>query len=145
MPTRETRPGMRAVGQPGAERVELGHGRAGGGGNAQVQGRAVQPVARLEGEARRLVVVRPVAVLDQAQVRVGPEALDHAEDPVPARPGLAVRQVVELRAEPLDREPHRFRRRGGGNAADKMSAPDPHANPSLTWLVMSHFLAFDHK
>jgi len=121
---------MLPVGQRGAQGIELGHGCASGGGDAQVQGRAIQPVARLEGEPRRLVVVGPVAVLDQSQVRVGPETLDQAEDPVPARPGLAVGQVVEFQAEPLDRDPHRFRRRAGGNAADKMSAPDPHANLS---------------
>ena len=33
------------------------------------------------------------------------QGLDHADDPGPAGAGLAVRQVVELRPEPLDREP----------------------------------------
>ena len=49
-------------------------------------------------EARRLVVVRPVPFFGQPEVRMRAEAVDHGDDPVPAIAGLAVRQVVQVRA-----------------------------------------------
>src|SRR5689334_4737065 len=58
--------------------------RAGGG-----RGRS-WPRRQPGGPSRPRSSRRPVAVLDQAQVRMVPEALDHADDPVPAHPGLAV-------------------------------------------------------
>jgi hypothetical protein len=96
--------------------------------------------------ATETVMPRPAGLSPHAAGwSASPETLDHADDPVPAHAGLAVRQVVKLRAEPLDREPHRFRRRGRGNAADQMSTPYPHANPSPETAVISHFLALHHK
>src|SRR5689334_5268968 len=73
------------------------------------------------------------------------QGLDHADDPGPAGAGLAVRQVVELRPEPLDREPHGLRRRDSGNAADQMSTPIPTATPPhepLWWhsITNGHFV-----
>ena len=49
------------------------------------------------------------------------------------------------RAEPLNREPHRLRRRGSGNAADQVSTPNTHANPSLKTAFTGRFLALHHK
>ena len=92
----------------------------------EVEVGAVQGAPPPDAQRRGLVVVGPVAGLDQLQVRVVPQAVHDGDHPVATLAGLPVGERSQPRAEHLQRRPHRLLRRVPGQTSHQMRPASDH-------------------